>query len=205
MEIRRINSYRDMRFSQRVLNQHGAYLVDGEPYAFEITGPDCAQLSGAEPSVFPELIEEFRFHAPHIVRFYDVEGQIIEAFPQPEILTIPLNQIQPSQFFVDRDKLAAVRSFLHTGCDVVIQVLPWEERFIALDGHTRLYWAAAEGADAVRAVVSETDDWIWTFVREAEKRGIRRPQDLELLDHEDYVIRWDRYCDSVFGREEAFS
>lgn len=204
MRIQRIDSYRDERFSQRVLDQHGAYLVDGEPYAFEISGPDCAILHGADPAVFPELIEEFRFHAPHIVRYFDEQGRLIDSFPPPEIFSIPLDEIQPSQFYVDREKLRAVRSFLHTGDDVVIQVLPWEGRYIALDGHTRLYWAVLEGVDAVRALVSETDDWIWTFVNEARRRGVQRVQDMELLDHEDYVIRWDRYCDSVFGREETF-
>ena len=205
MQIQRIDSYRDERFPRGVLNQHGAYLVDGEPYVVEITGPDCAVLRGSDPTVFPELIETFRFHAPHIVRFFDEKGRLIALLPQPTILSVPLEQIQPSQFYVDREKLEAVRSFLRCGKDVVVQVLPWEDRYIALDGHTRHFWAASEGVEAVQAVVSETDDWIWTFVEEAKRRGIYRPQDLQLLEHEDYVIRWDRYCDSVFGREEAFS
>lgn len=31
MNIERINSYRDARFSQAVLNQHGSFLANGDP------------------------------------------------------------------------------------------------------------------------------------------------------------------------------
>ena len=38
MEIERINSYTDSRFPQEVLDQHGAFLVDGLPWAFRPFG-----------------------------------------------------------------------------------------------------------------------------------------------------------------------
>ena len=42
--------------------------------------------------------------------------------------------IQPSQFYVDREKLAAVETFLSGWEDVIIQALPWEGRYIARRG-----------------------------------------------------------------------
>ena len=203
MDIRRIDSYRDPRFSQTVLYQHGAYLVDGEPYEVEITGPDRAVVRGRNRESFPELIEAFRFHAPHIIRFSDERGSLLACFPEPERIDLPITLIQPSQFYVDREKLAAVATFLSGWEDVTIQVLPWEDRYIALDGHTRLYWASLQGIRQVRAVLSETDDWVWPFVSEARARGIHQPGDMMLLEHEEYEILWDRYCDSVFEREEG--
>ena len=110
------------------------------------------------------------------------------------------DRIQPSQFFIDEEKLRAVSTFVHRPEDIVIQVLPWGDRFISLDGHTRLYLAAERGYKTVRAVASETDDWVWQFVEEARKRGITSPRHMKLLSHEQYVIQWDRYCDSVFDR-----
>ncbi len=203
MEIQRINSYRDSRFSQTVLFQHGAYLVDGEPYELEITGPDRAVVRGGDRDAFPELIDAFRFHAPHIIRFSDERGSLLACFPEPERIDLPITRIQPSQFYVDREKLAAVATFLSGWEDVTIQVLPWEDRYIALDGHTRLYWASLQGIRQVRAVLSETDDWVWPFVSEARARGILTPGDMKLLEHEEYEILWDRYCDAVFaGKEE---
>ena len=206
MDIQRIDNYTDTRFSNTVLEQHGAYLIDGDPYEIEITGPSEATVRGKNPAAYAELIEEFRFHTPHIVRFFDDTGSPLAEYPVPEIIEVKPDQIQPSQFFVDEEKLAAIRTFIHRPEDVVIQVLPWNGRFISLDGHTRLYAAVQDGFPFVKAVISETDDWVWTFVNEARARLIFKPGDMELLEHEEYMLRWDRYCDEIFGREgEALS
>ena len=202
MEIQRIDTYTDDRFSKTVLEQHGAYLIDGEPYEIEITGPADAVVRGTNPALYAGLIEEFRFHAPHVIRFADESGAPLAEFPVPEIVEVEPDQIQPSQFFVDEEKLAAIRTFIRRPEDVVIQVIPWNGRFISLDGHTRLYAAVQDGFPFVRAVISETDDWVWPFVREAEKRKILRPRDLILLPHEEYEIQWNQYCDSVFAQQE---
>ena len=202
MEIQRINNYTDNRFSKAVLAQHGAYLIDGDPYEIEITGPSSATVRGKDPAAYAELIEEFRFHAPHIVRFADKAGSLLAEYPAPEIIDVDLDRIQPSQFFVDEEKLAAIRTFIHQPEDVVIQVLPWNGRYISLDGHTRLYAAVQDGFPSVKAVVSETDDWVWPFVREAEKRKILSPRDLILLSHDEYEVQWNQYCDSVFAQQD---
>lgn len=199
MEIQRIDTYSDDRFSQTVLNQHGAYWIAGNPYEIEIVGRDTAIVRGADPAAFRELIETFRFHAPHITRYLDQRGERLAEYDRVELLTVGLDGIQPSQFFVDEEKLRAVKTFVHHADDIVIQVLPWEGRFVSLDGHTRLYLAAKRGYDSVCAVVSETDDYIWTFVREAQKRGITCPRHMKLLSHEQYELQWNQYCDSVFG------
>ena len=202
MDIQRIDNYTDTRFSKTVLEQHGAYLIDGEPYEIEITGPAEAVVRGKDPAAYAELIEEFRFHAPHIVRFFDDTGSPLAEYPVPEIIDVEIDRVQPSQFFVDEEKLAAIRSFIHQPEDVIIQVLPWNDRFISLDGHTRLYAAVQEGFPSVKAVISETNEWVWPFVLEAEKRKIFSPRDLILLSHDDYEVQWNQYCDSVFAQQD---
>ena len=129
----------------------------------------------------------------------DADGRLLAEHPRPELLTVPLEALQPSQFYVDADKLAMVRTFIHGPEDVIAQVLPWGDRFIVLDGHTRLYLAAQRGYAQVRAVLAETDEWIWTFVREARGRGVLRPGNMELIAHAEYVRLWDGFCDSVFA------
>lgn len=198
MDIKRINSYTDGRFPKTVLNQHGAYLIDNEPYQIEITDATSAVVSGKDPAVYKALIEEFRFHAPHIIRFYDESLGLITEYPIPHLLDIALESIQPSQFFIDEEKLEAVGTFVSKAEDIVIPVIPYGNRFISLDGHTRLYLAVRNGFGTVKALESETGDWVWTFVREAERRNIRQPKDMILLPHEQYEIQWNRYCDDVF-------
>ena len=198
MDIKRIDSYTDERFSRTALLQHGAYLVDGEPYELEVTSHERAVIRGSDPSVFPALIEEFRFHAPQVSEFYGQGGGLIAEYPKAGLIDVELSSVQPSQFYVDEDKLEAVGSFIKSAEDVIVQVIPWENGFISLDGHTRLYLAALNGWERVRAVVSETDDWVWLFVGEARKRGVLSPADMKLVSHAEYKVLWDNFCDEVF-------
>lgn len=202
MDITRINTYDDPRFSTEALRQHGCYLVDGKPCEVLITAEDSARIACTDRAALPALIEEFRFHAPHITRFVDEQGTLVQAFPPRELLTIPLTDIQPSQFYVDEEKLAAVRSFIRQPEDIIIQVLPHAGRYIALDGHTRLYLAVMEGWPHVRAVAEETDAYILDFVAEAQKRGICAPANMALIPHAEYEIKWNRFCDDYFSQQQ---
>ena len=130
MNITRIDSYYDNRFSQNVLNQHGAYVIEDEPYEIEIISKDSAVIRGKEPSLYAELIEQFRFHAPHICSFLDDSGAIVKKYPVEDKIKIKLEDIQPSQFFIDKDKLDAVKSFVNCEDDIIIQVIKWNDRYL---------------------------------------------------------------------------
>ena len=67
MEIERIDNYEDDRFSKTALLQHGAYLIDDEPYEIVIVSDNKAIVYGNKPEKYEALIEQFRYHAPHIV------------------------------------------------------------------------------------------------------------------------------------------
>ncbi len=114
---------------------------------------------------------------------------------------MPLELIQPSQFYVDLDKVRAVGSFIDKPEDIIIQVLPWEGKYISLDGHTRLYYAVTQGWRCVRAVEEKSDDWVYRFVEEAKKRGVFSPADLTPLTHEEYEVKWNRFCDEFFASQ----
>lgn len=202
MDIMRINTYDDPRFSAEALRQHGCFLVDGKPCEVLIIAEDTARITGAEEAALPALIEAFRFNAPHITRFVDEQGTLVRTFPPRTLLTISLTDIQPSQFYVDEEKLAAVRSFISHPEDIIVQVLPHAERYIALDGHTRLYLAVMEGWTHVRAVTEETDEYIFYFAAEARKRGICTPADMPLISHAEYEIKWNRFCDDYFSHQQ---
>ena len=46
MEIKRVTEYNNPLFSQIVLNQKGAFLIDEEPYEIEIISSDSALVRG---------------------------------------------------------------------------------------------------------------------------------------------------------------
>lgn len=199
MNIKRIDRYEDKRFSKTVLLQHGAYEIDGEPYEAEIIDSECAVIRGKDSGKYSSLAQEFRFHAPHISRFINSNGTTILEFPQQKQFDLELNLVQPSQFYVSSQKLQAVSSFIKKAEDIVIPVIRVKDRYVSLDGHTRLYLAYKQKWEKVRAVISETDEWIWKFIEEAEKRGIYRPSDLQPVSQEEYEICWNAFCDKIFG------
>ena len=195
LEIKRIHSYKDQRFSDKVLLSHGCFLVDDIPYEVEIISDFEAILRGAKREWYVKVIEEFRFYTPHITRFIDDCGHAIKEYPKVPLLTLFLDQIQPSQFYVDEDKLAAISTFIYQPEDIIIQVMPFEDRYISLDGHTRLYYAVMKGWDTVRAIKVVSDDYIYGFVKEAKRRSILSPKDMVLVSHEEYVEKWVRFCE----------
>lgn len=199
-DIQRINTYEDNRFSLNVLRQHGAFLVDGQPYEVEITGPQTAVVRGANRALYPAVIELFRFYAGHICRFLDEAGNQVREYPAVKLFQVKLENIQPSQFYVDEDKLAAVRSFIHGSEDIVIPVIPEGSRYISADGHTRLRLAVEAGYQQVYAFLDEDLEYLHGFVEEARKRGVYAPHEMKKLSHEEYEIKWDQFCDDYFAR-----
>lgn len=118
---------------------------------------------------------------------------------------LELDQIQPSQFFVDEDKLKAVTSFVKTSADVVIPVAQMENtnQYISQDGHTRMYCAWQKGIRTVKAFLTEEEnDYISYFVKEARNRGIYKISDMQTLSHEEYTEKWHRFCDKYFSSRE---
>lgn len=202
MDIWRINTYTDERFSRTVLAQHGGYLIEEKPYEVEIISDSAAIVRGGKKEYFEELVETFRFHAPHIYLFYEEDGTLLIEYAKPEVFELTLSVIQPSQFYVDLDKIEAVRSFINKPEDIVIQCVKAGDRFISLDGHTRLYYAHMLGFEKVRAVLSEINECIYDFVEEAKRRGVHSPKDLVPLSHEEYEEKWNLYCDNYFASKE---
>ncbi len=199
MKIERIDTYNDPRFTQKLLFQHNCFLVDGEPCSFEIISDHEAIVHYQGKAELSKLIDEFRFYSCHITVFYDSNGNVAAQLPPIKPFTVSVKDIQPSQFYIDRDKLDAVKQFIFDKNEIIIPVLPYKERFISLDGHTRLYLAAINGWETVNAVKDTSDDFIFRFVSEAERRGIRTAGDMELVDHCIYKVKWNQFCDDFFA------
>ena len=202
MRIDRINTYDDNRFSQEALYQHGCYIVDGNvPVEIKIISQTEAIIKGEE-AYFDEVIEEFRFNSGHITNFYNESGKLIKKFKGVEFFKLGIEIIQPIQFFIDRDKLEAVKSFVNREEDVIIPVTKREDTYASLDGHTRLYLAYSLGFKYVYAYLSETFCGFDYFFDEARKRNIYAAKDLILLDHEEYREKWDKFCDEYYMTRE---
>ena len=205
MSIIRINNYDDNRFSQEALNQHGCYTTkDDLPIEIRIISQSEAIIKGDEV-YFDDVIDVFRFNAEHITIFYDEGGQLVKRFKDVKLFKLELDKIQPIQFFVDRDKLEAVKTFINREEDVIIPVTMRDERYVSLDGHTRLYLAYNLGFKQVYAYFSQDFDGFDYFYDEAKNRNIHTAKDLSLLSHDDYIVKWDKFCDDYFMTRDWIS
>lgn len=200
MDIKRIDSYEDERFSKKVLKQHGAFEVDGLLYEVEITS-DYEAIVRGDSRYIKEITEEFRFYAEHISKFYDDNGKCIADYPKVKIFDISLEKIQPSQFYVDYDKKHAVESFVTDANDIIIPLTELDGRYVSLDGHTRLSVAVDRGYTSVKGFLADGGSWVQMFVREALLRGIQTPYDMQVLSHSEYDLKWNKFCDELFEQE----
>lgn len=203
-KIQRIDCYSDQRFEPEILRQHGAFIVDGEyRCGFRIIDQDSAVVFHDPEVNVSELIDEFRFYAEHIVNFYDGDMRLLKSFAPLEIFSMKTEDIQPSQFFVDMDKVAAIAGFIKGADDIIIPVVRAKELLVSCDGHTRLYYATAQGYTTVRAFFTDPGDYLEWFVQEARRRGVYSPHDLRPLPHEEYKVKWHQFCDEFFSRKES--
>ncbi len=200
-EIKRIDRYDDKRFSKKILQQHGAFIIDGNVLcSVEITGPDTAVIHCNNPSYYDLIINEFRFYAEHICKFF-ADGILVKEFAPLKIFDIPVSEIQPSQFYVDEDKINAVKNFVNGPDDIIIPLQRLDGKYVSLDGHTRLALAVQRGYNSVKAFISQSDVNIEAFVSEAQKRGILSPLHLKVVSHSEYDILWNKFCDDFFAGE----
>lgn len=199
VDIQRIDSYRDSRFDQEALDQHGCFIVNGKyPYQVKIISKDSALVEG-DGKYIKEVIDEFRFFSEHISKFYARDGRLIESFEPLSIFRVALDKIQPSQFYVDEEKLNAITSFVKTPEDIIIPIAKLDNIFISLDGHTRLKLGSMLGFESIYAYILEDFEVIDYFVKECQKRSVFSPKDMKILTHEVFDNKWNKFCDDYFN------
>lgn len=204
MQIERIHNYIDSRFPSEVLWEHGAFLIDNyRPCMFKIRDYHSATVFFDDYTNISEIIDEFRFYAEHITVFYDNKDRIIAEYPPVTLKTIPLEEIQPAQFYVDLDKVKAVSRFIRNSGDIIIPVIYDTDvgRWVSLDGHSRMYYASTQGWQTVRAFESKPGAYVPRFVEESRQRGILSPKDIIPLQHDEYEEKWFGFCKTIFAQE----
>lgn len=197
-KIRRIETYDDERFDREVLNEHGCYIVQNKyPVEIKIISSYEAIIKGNK-EFFDGVIEEFRFYSKHITTFYDKDGNVVKCFDRIDIFKIEIDRIQPLQFFVDENKLNAVKTFVRKKEDIIIPLDIYDGEYVCLDGHTRLFLAYKLGFSHVYGYITDGFEGEEFFVEETKKRGIKKAKDMALVSHDEYEIKWHAFCDDYY-------
>lgn len=205
MKIQRIDSYSNNLFKKEILNQHGAYLIDEKyPCEFLITSSDSAIIyyhNYNNINALKEIAEEFRFYSKNITKFFDNNNNLLFKYKPIELFEIEIMKLQPSQFYVNMQKIDAIKTWAENIDNFIIPIADIDNQKVILDGHTRLYLASMLGYKKVLAFYDDADECIKYFGNEAKKRNILKITDLKAVDENDYIKLWHKFCDDYFTKK----
>ncbi|NLA96021.1 MAG: hypothetical protein GX838_04165 [Clostridiaceae bacterium] len=118
------------------------------------------------------------------------------------------SQIQPSQFYINREKLKALEEGFDPKLFEPIPVKHMGQRLVMTDGHTRACYLILEGYRSI-PVIEETADLNWEAyrinVKDCQRRGVLSALDLPacIVSPKVFKERWDSYCDEVQSLVDA--
>lgn len=120
-------------------------------------------------------------------------------------MEITFENIQPSQFYLSKTKLADVLLWFNPLDLTNFSPLPIKKlgnNIILTDGHTRAYAAYSQGLDRVPFIWDE-DELNWELyqkcVDECQNKNVFRIKDFQnrILSYEDYDVKWHQWCDFI--------
>ncbi|MBS4536350.1 hypothetical protein GOQ29_12055 [Clostridium sp. D2Q-14] len=119
-----------------------------------------------------------------------------------DLEVVSIEDIQPSQLYISKDKIRKVSSWLDSYEKVIIPVVEIDGRYVSTDGHTRLVQAFINGYKNVyiymdKDIDSETSR---VFVDWCRDENITSIKDLSsrLINRKEYEVKWIGRCENCF-------
>ncbi|MBM9832265.1 hypothetical protein IAG15_13965 [Enterococcus faecalis] len=123
------------------------------------------------------------------------------------VLTFPVLELQPSQFYLSLAKVQGVQSWFDpeklTNFEP-ISIKQLDNQWVVVDGHSRLFVAYQMGLKTI-PVQLEQEDWNWDFYRfciqATKEKNIQSIADLatEILSQTDYETLWIDWCQQIYN------
>lgn len=201
MKITRINDYDNPDFEPLVLFQHCAYYIDEVPCSIKIIDSTTAIIDTNFSGNLAPVIDEFRIHAYNITNFYTKNMVLIESLPEITLNEFSIDELKPSQFYINELKLDAIKQWLNVESEVIIAITKIGNNLIIADGHTRLFRAKELGYQTVKTYFIEQEKYLYDFYNAAQEKEIYEIKDLQVISNEEYLIKWLGYCKQYFEGE----
>jgi hypothetical protein len=166
-------------------------------YFFQIKGREAKLFTNTTKHI-PQAIDEFLFYSGFVTAIKDERGNTLISRTPGEPFLCEVTKIQPSQFYINEAKLDNCKKWITKPDDIFIPIALQDNAIISLDGHTRMKAALELGYDSVYVYHDEYDEGIFRFVNEAVKRQIRTVADMKIISNEEYRIKWDGFCDTLY-------
>ena len=118
-----------------------------------------------------------------------------------ERFKVRIEYLQPSQLYISKDKLRAIRN-KETLKSVPVPVIDFDGKLVMADGHTRAVAAIIEGRDSIFIEITDEKLDLEAYeecVKWCVEEGVFTPYDLvgRIINHEDYRVLWYERCERL--------
>lgn len=133
-----------------------------------------------------DAINEFRKTNMQVSIFYNQDRSFYMAFDKVQTFKLPISILQPSKFFIDKNKLEAIEKHLaNERIYVPVEIL--DDEYVLLDGHARCRYLLLNDVKMIDVYIGKMTEEIKEYVYIAKENNLFKIKDMEILSHEDYL------------------
>ena len=144
-----------------------------------------------------DAVSEFRKYNSYINIFKTLDNSYYEEFDPVFTFKLPVNVIQPSKFFIDKDKVDIIENYMESD-NIYISVAIINDEYVLLDGHHRLYTMIQNYDKLVNVYISNYDYYINDFIYIAKEQNIFNVKSMPVLSHDEYDKYWNGFLSDYF-------
>lgn len=122
-----------------------------------------------------------------------------------EIIWIEAGKLQPSQFYINEEKLILLEKEFNIDIFEPIPIKRLGQDMVMTDGHTRTTYLIQNGYKCI-PTIEESDILDWEAyiinVNDCKERGVKSALDLldYIVTNDFFRLNWDNYCNDVHNR-----
>ena len=160
-------------------------------YEFKIIN-DEAIIKYSDLKYIEDATRFFNANNKYIYKYSTLDNSFNQEFDKVFTFKLPISSIQPSEFFIDEDRLLEIEDNLDED-RIIIPVAIINDEYVSLDGHHRL---AAMQNNYHKLVSVYMDDYkpeVLDFIYIAKEQNIRSIKQMPHLSHEEYKNIWEGF------------
>ena len=154
-------------------------------YEFEIN-KDRALIKYNSILHIKDAINEFRKYNMQVTTFYNSDHSFYMAFDPIFTFKLPIDILQPSKFFIDKEKLDTIEKHLENEL-LFVPVTIIDDEYVLLDGHARCMYLLLNDYKMVDVYMQKEDSNTKEYVYIAKENNLFKIKNMEILSHEDYL------------------
>lgn len=165
--------------------------IDDISYKFDING-QSAIVSTSDYKYIEDAVKIIKEKKPYVYKYHSLNNDFYQEFDKVFTFKLPINVIQPSKFFIDKEILGKIDENIDEE-NVFLPVAIINDEYVLLDGHARLYALNENYIKMVNVYIEKYEDYIPDFIYIAKENNIKNIKNLDVLEHDDYEKYWNEF------------